>query len=114
MGQHNVRVDDSLWYAAMAKARTEGKTVTDVITETLRSYTGAVTVAGITIQPDVRMPPGIAAMTSDGQEPVIFALPAPAAAAAPIPAPASSAAGAGSARLPSCPAAPCPADGAWR
>lgn len=75
MGRHNVSADDTLWSAAAAKARSEGKTISGVITEALRAYTGAATVAFIAIQPDVRMPPGIAAVISPGSEPAIFAIP---------------------------------------
>lgn len=34
----NVRVDDELWSAALAKARAEGTTLTAVITSALRSF----------------------------------------------------------------------------
>ena len=40
MGQHNVRVDDDLWSAAMVKARGEGRDLTAVIVAALSDYAG--------------------------------------------------------------------------
>lgn len=77
MGQHNVRVDDLLWSAAMAKTRTEGTTITAVLTRALMDYTGASEVAGIMILPDPRMPEGLAAVTSGSGRPVFMKLPDP-------------------------------------
>ncbi|KAF0959800.1 MULTISPECIES: hypothetical protein [Rhodococcus] len=37
----NIRVSDELWQAAQAKAAQEGTTVTTVIVEALKAYTGA-------------------------------------------------------------------------
>jgi hypothetical protein len=77
MGRHTVTAGDALWSAAAAKARAQGTSLNDVITGALAAYTGAVTVLGITIVPDVRMPPGTAALLSPGCKPVPFALPGP-------------------------------------
>jgi hypothetical protein len=75
MGQHVITDEVALWSAAAAKARAQGTTVDAVITAALRGYTGAVTVLGITIIPDPRMPPGVAALVSPGTAPAPFAVP---------------------------------------
>lgn len=36
----NVRVPDDLWNAAKDRAQAEGRSVTDVVVEALRQYTG--------------------------------------------------------------------------
>lgn len=36
--KHNIRVPDPLWEAATAKARSEGRTITDVIIAALHRY----------------------------------------------------------------------------
>lgn len=36
--KHNVRVPDPLWKAATGKAKTEGRTITDVINAALHRY----------------------------------------------------------------------------
>lgn len=60
MGMHALRIDDALWSAAMAKARSEGKTLTDVIVSLLGGYTGRAEVAGVVVQPHVDIPDGVA------------------------------------------------------
>ncbi len=40
VGLHSVRVDDGLWSAALARARGEGRTVTDVVVSALSEYAG--------------------------------------------------------------------------
>jgi hypothetical protein len=37
---HSIRVDDDLWQCALTKARTEDRTITEVITTGLRGYIG--------------------------------------------------------------------------
>ncbi len=69
MGQHNVRVDDGLWSAAFAKARGEGRTITDVVTDALRSYAGE-PVLGIYVIPDPELPPGTVELRAPGLPPL--------------------------------------------
>lgn len=40
MGQHNVKIAEARWKAAMAKARSEGRTLTSVIDDALAAYIG--------------------------------------------------------------------------
>jgi hypothetical protein len=77
MGQHIIIDELALWSAAGAKARAEGTSLDAVIAGALAAYTGAVTVLGITVIPDVRMPPGVAAVVSPGCKPAPFTLPGP-------------------------------------
>lgn len=44
----NVRVDDELWQAALAKAEENGEKVSDVIRRALIEYTGMTGTAGVT------------------------------------------------------------------
>lgn len=44
MGQHNIKIAEARWKAALAKARSEGRTLTSVIDEALAAYIGEVPV----------------------------------------------------------------------
>ena len=69
MGQHNVRVGDDLWRAAMARAKAEGVTVTDVIIRALAEYAGPAGPMGIRVVADDAIPPGTAMLMSPGSGP---------------------------------------------
>lgn len=44
--KHNIRVPDPLWEAATAKAKSEGRTITDVIVTALHRYASTPAKAG--------------------------------------------------------------------
>jgi hypothetical protein len=78
MGQHSITVDEVLWSAATAKARTEDTTVDALVTAALMAYTGASEVMGIMVVPDPRMAAGLAGVCSAAGRPSFMHLGTPA------------------------------------